>query len=222
MKKILLIEDDKDLGTIIKSALSMQYDVTSSSTIADSLALIDKHFFDLVLIDRILPDGDALEVISYLHDCCFKTKIITISSLYQINEKIKGLESGADDYLCKPFSLSELKLKVEKYSHYEKRKDASHFNTSNFEFYPDSGEVKSKTLTIKLRKKESQILACLCRYKNRVVSRDLLIDEVWSLEDIVPTQTTLDVYIRRLRVLLREHGKLIETKRGFGYQLNDF
>lgn len=221
MKKVLIVEDDLDLVTIIKNTLSSQYQVFCSHTIEEAIALINQNHFDLVLTDRILPDGDALEVISYLHEVSFQTKVIALSKLFDSREKVKGLESGADDYLAKPFSLSELKLKIEKSRYYEKKKEASCFNLTNLTFYPESGEVRLDSETVKLRKKESQILACLFRYKNRVVSREVLVDEVWSLEDIVPTQTTLDVYIRRLRILLKEFGTQIVTKRGFGYQLND-
>lgn len=219
MKKILLIEDDPGLSTIIKNVLSKDYKVTYCSTLEETYQAVDTTIFDVALIDRMLPDGDALEIIKHLNQTNFQTKIIAISQLYQSVEKIKGLESGADDYLPKPFSLAELKLKVKKTLQYEKRRQSDYFSTGQLQFFPDSGEIRMGAVTGKLRKKESDILACLFRYKNRVVSRNLLVDEVWANHDSIPTQTTLDVYIRRIRILLKEYGSLIITKRGFGYML---
>jgi DNA-binding response OmpR family regulator len=221
MKNILLIEDDHNLTAIIRQSLSGEFSVTCASTLAESFRALEAKTFEVVLIDRMLPDGDAIEVIEYLHQTSFQTKIIALSRLFQPAEKIRGLESGADDYLPKPFSLAELKLKIRKTANYEKRKQTEYFSTGKLQFFPDSGEVLIDGTIAKLRRKEADILLCLFRYKNRVVSRDTIVDEVWSNHDSLPTQTTLDVYIRRLRILLQEYGRVIVTKRGFGYMLID-
>lgn len=221
MKKILLIEDDSNITQLLNTALSSDYIVTCVGSIFEAYTVLENTTFDLLLIDRMLPDGDAIEVIQYVHDAMFQTKIIAISQLYQTAEKIKGLELGADDYLPKPFSLGELKLKVKKMLSYDKRKDSHQHYLQDLVFNPESGEVSLGYKISKLRKKESQILNCLFKYKNRVVSRNRLIDEVWSEQEILPTQTTLDVYIRRIRILLGNYGTNIVTKRGFGYMLSD-
>jgi DNA-binding response OmpR family regulator len=221
MKKILLIEDDPNLSAVIQSTLAKEYHITACMTIESSYNTIEKNSFDVVLVDRLLPDGDTLEIIQYLNQTSFSTIIIAMSQLSQAHEKVRGLELGADDYLPKPFTLGELKLKVKKAFQFEKHKQLDVFSTGKLTFYPESGEVMIDIYHGRLRKKESEILRCLFRYKNRVVSREVLIDEVWSHQDTVPTQTTLDVYIRRIRILLRDYGSLIVTKRGFGYSLID-
>jgi DNA-binding response OmpR family regulator len=221
MKNILLIEDDHHLRDIIATTLSKDYSLTYAKSLAESFDVLKQQTFDIVLIDRILPDGDAIEVIEYLHESSFQTKIIAISQLFHPSEKVRGLESGADDYLPKPFSLAELKLKVRKSASYEKRKQEECFTAGLLSFFPESGKVHIGSQVSKLRKKEAAILHCLFRYKNRVVSRELIVDEVWSNHDSLPTQTTLDVYIRRIRILLKEFGRVIVTKRGFGYMLID-
>ena len=219
MQQILLIEDDANLQYLIAHALSREYQISQASSLNQAYQLLDEKQFDLVLVDRILPDGDALEIISYLHDSHYTTKVIALSQLFSVSERIRGLENGADDYLGKPFSLGELRLKITKALLYEKRKNQDIYSVQNLTFNPQSGVVKIKDDQVRLRRREAQILACLFRYKNRTVTREMLIDEVWSLKDVVPTQTTLDVYIRRIRLLLKDYGKLIVTRRGFGYSL---
>lgn len=221
MKKILLVEDDLHLSKIITQSLTPQYDIYQSTSVAETFGLLESSSFDVILLDRLLTDGDAIDVIEYMASAHYQTKIIVISSLYKVAEKIRGLELGADDYLPKPFSLGELKLKVAKACCYSKQKSIDQFTFKGITFTPSSGEISVGLRTARLRKKESDILACLCKYKNQVVSRTLLLDEVWANSDVMPTQTTLDVYIRRIRMVLQAHKSLIVTKRGFGYMLTD-
>lgn len=221
MKKILLIEDDTSLVDLLTKSLGPTYQISCSDTLSKSYDLLEKEVYELVLIDRILPDGDALELVEYIRETTKQTKIIAISQLYQVQEKIKGLELGADDYLPKPFALGELKLKIKNLLSYERKSEISELKLGSLCFYPESGEVLMGEKISKLRKKESAILECLFKYKNRVVSREKIVEEVWSHQDNLPTQTTLDVYIRRIRILLQEYGSKIITKRGFGYMLTE-
>lgn len=219
MRSILVAEDDLHLSNIIEDSMSREYSVKCVTSLAQAFEVCEGSIFDLVIVDRMLPDGDALSLIEYLHQTSFQTKILAISRMYQPSEKIRGLEHGADDYLPKPFVLGELKLKVKKMLSYDKRIDVSVYALKELRFFPDSGELQLPDSVVSIRKKESRILECLFKYINRTVSRDTLIQEVWPQADIVPTQTTLDVYIRRIRLLLGSYGHCIVTKRGFGYML---
>lgn len=221
MKKILIIEDDPTLQKSLQSLLSQHYSCETASSLQESFSLIDAKKYELVIVDRMLPDGDGLEVIEYLHDSFYQTKVLALTHQSAVDDRIHGLEQGADEYLAKPFSFTELKLKVKKLLWMEKLKIASLLKAGSLEFNPETGIIFIENTQVRLRKKEAEIFRCLLRYKNQVVSRDMIIDDVWAGSELIPSETTLDVYIRRIRVLLKEYHRIITTVRGFGYCLKD-
>ncbi len=221
MKKILILEDDQQLQKLLQNAFKYLYDCTLAGTLSAAYAALDTTAFDLVVIDRRLPDGDGLEVIEYLHDTAYQTKIVALSSRGELQDRLAGLEGGADEYLAKPFSLAELKIKIEKLLKVDKKIEQSIIKSGNITFCSETGVVTFGNKEINLRRREAEILHCLLRYKNQVVTREMIMDDVWASEDSYPSATTLDVYIRRLRVLLEDYSKLITTIRGFGYKFTD-
>lgn len=219
MKKLLLVEDDLSLQTILNSALSQNFKCYSVKSLTAAYDICEKQVFDVAIVDRGLPDGDGLDLIEFLYDVAFQTKVIALTSKSAVIERVTGLEAGADEYLAKPFSLAELKLKVQKFADMEKLHSQEVLTIGKLQFYPETGTLIAPGKSIHLRKKEAFIFHCLARYKNQVVSRETIIAEVWSSESIYPSQTTLDVYIRRIRILLGEYHAVIQTVRGFGYSL---
>jgi DNA-binding response OmpR family regulator len=217
MKTLLLLEDDIIFAKDISATLSQICSITHVDSVDQACHLIDKQKFDLAIVDRMLPDGDGMEVICYLADISQSTKVIALTKRSQLNERIAGLEQGADDYLPKPFSLLELKLKVKKLLLFEKQENLERLSSGTISLAPSTGEVQLGSEIVRLRKKESQILYCLMRHQNQVLPRQKIIEEAWNLDEEIPSQTTLDVYIRRLRILLKSYGKCLVTKRGFGY-----
>lgn len=218
MQHILIVENDKPLAQTIKAHLqSRNYLCTVTSNLDDSYTELEQFKYDLVILDRVLDDGDGIEILPFLTDCAFQTKSIVLSQKSQVLERIRGLEQGADDYVPKPFSLTELTLKVEKLLHTQKLTDTPSITAGMITIFPESGQIILPNVTKILRKKEMQILACLMQQRDQVVSRDKIIDTVWSYGSQIPTQTTLDVYIRRIRIQLGIMGKRIKTVRGFGY-----
>lgn len=218
MKHILIVENDKKLATTLSAHLqSKQFLCVCCSSVEAAINELEKFSYDLVLLDRILSDGDGLEVAQFLSDYSFQTKILVLSELSQINDRIKGLEEGADEYLPKPFSLTELTLKINKLLQTQKMRTQEQLSLGKILIHPDSGELIINGKSYQIRKKEIQLLTCLVRHKNQVVSRDKIIDIVWSGNYDVPTQSTLDVYVRRLRISLGKYKNYIKTVRGFGY-----
>ena len=218
MKHILLVENDVQLArTLTQHLKSKKYFCTICNSISKAISELENFSYDLLLLDRILTDGDGIEVAEFISDFSYQTKVLIISELSHTQERIKGLENGADDYLPKPFSLSELTIKIEKMLNTQKIKKVEELNLGKINIFPDSGEVIVNNKKFHLRKKEILLLACLARYKNQVVSREKIIDIVWSGNYDLPTQSTLDVYIRRIRVTLGKYKCHIKTVRGFGY-----
>ena len=218
MKHILLLENDQTLAQlIVKHLQAKNYFVQHVARISSAIKELENFSYDLVILDRVVDDGDGIEVAEFITDFSYQTKVIILSELNKTHERVAGLEKGADDYLCKPFSLTELSIKIQKLLQTQKIKSAEELTLANLKILAESGEVIMGTTPYQRRKKEIQLLSCLVRHKNQVVSREKIIDIVWSGSYEVPTQSTLDVYVRRLRVKLGKYKDLIKTVRGFGY-----
>ncbi|HYD35443.1 MAG TPA: response regulator transcription factor [Vitreimonas sp.] len=222
MIPILIVENDLFLAQALANALPKQrFAVTCVATLYDAKRYIKKKEFDVVVVDRILNDGDGLNL---LHTITFHrptTKVIILTTRGLQEEKVAGLTQGVDDYLSKPLSLVEFRLRIEKWTTLNKTQPVDYRQVQDVKLFPHSGEliVGEKTRTI--RRKEMQILDCLFRHKNRTVSREMLIDFVWQGEQDIPTYTTIDVYLRRIRLLLGDRGSLIKTVRGYGYMAEE-
>ena len=219
MKKILLVEDDLQLQQLLKSSFEKLYITSQARSLEMAYDLLEKSKYDLVLVDRGLPDGDGLELIEYLHDTHYQTKVLALTTKAQLHDRVEGLEQGADEYLSKPFALAEVKLRIDKLLRIDKKINTAVLTLGRYEFFPTMGVLKIDERDVTFRKREAQIFECLLRYKNQVVSREAIIADVWAGEELYPTETTLDVYIRRIRVLLGTQSNLIKTIRGFGYKL---
>ena len=215
---ILIVENDIALAkTIAEHLRGRNYLCSTASSVTSALAEITRFSYDLIILDRVLDDGDGIEIAEYLQDYTSTTKVIVLSSKKAVEERIAGLKQGADDYLCKPFSLVELTLKIQKLLSMQKMHVVDELNLGEITIRPESGEIRLGSLTKTMRKKECAILSCLVRYKNQVVSRNTLISSVWGVGDVVPSHATLDVYIRRIRMFLGEYKDCVQTVRGFGY-----
>lgn len=142
MQKILIVENDTILANTLKSFfISKGYECSTSSSIGSSVELIEHTSFDLVVLDRVLDDGDGIEVLEFIHDFSFQTKVILLSDLKSEEQRVSGLEAGADDYLPKPFSLVELNLRVRKHLLTHKLKKAELLKVGDLSVNPETGEV---------------------------------------------------------------------------------
>jgi DNA-binding response OmpR family regulator len=219
MKHILLAENDTSLRQTLYGLLQRKgFAVSCVADLASAYEVIDKKPCDLIIIDRILDDGDGIELVSYAREVSEYSHLLCLSKLYTGKDKIQGLSQGADDYLAKPFETEELMLRVERLLSKHKVKNDQELMVGDVHLFPETGSVKTPYGEVQLRRREAQLLACLFRYQNRVLSRDNLIEMVWKGTSEIPSYTTLDVYIRRLRVALGKSKSVIKTVRGFGYK----
>ncbi len=221
MKHILIIEDDLQLQSILAATFNKPHTCLTASSLSQAYRHLDAHSFDLIIVDRKLPDGDGIEILEYVRDTNYQTKLLALTSQSELQQRLEGLERGADEYLAKPFSMAELKLRVYKLLQMERRMEDVVVSAGPLQFSADTGVIQIGTRKIQLRKREAQIFDCLLRYKNQVVTREMLITDVWAGQDFYPSSTTLDVYIRRIRVQLREYKEFITTIRGFGYSFTE-
>ncbi len=216
---ILLVENDQALVAQLTAVLSVfKTPIVTAHTLAQAEELLCEHTPEVMILDRILDDGDGLELAQIVHNDALPTRVLILSSLGTLQERLRGLEQGVDDYLPKPFSLSELVLKVKTLLYRRKENPTKTLTLGPMSISPETGELTLGKIHTKLRKREMEIFASLVRYKNQVLSRDKLIDLVWGQADDLPTHATLDVYIRRIRMALGGDSECIETVRGFGYR----
>lgn len=222
MKKILIVENDSALAQLLGQILSqLQHDSQVAKTVTEAYTLLERVRPDLIILDRLLPDGDGIEIATYAHESFFATRVLCISTLGSTKNRIEALEVGVDDYLPKPFSIKELELKLKRLLFSEKVMADASVSIGLLRFFPESGMIACPRFVVQLRKKESAIFLCLCRHKHQVLSREKIIALVWQGQEDQPTASTLDVYIRRIRGKLGRYSTCIKTTRGFGYSISD-
>ncbi len=215
--RILIIEDDHSLSLLLLHCLGNHYLVHLAGSLAEAYRVLDKQKIDLVIIDRVLPDGDGLELVSYLHDNSFLTRSLILSHKSMLADRVDGLQTGADDYLGKPFGTSELLLRVKRLLEKEKISRTDMIETNTFKLDLQSGTVSAQQFNVQLRRREMQILAFLMRRRNQVVDRNSIIAGVWGAVTAQPTTASLDVYVRRIRLRLGKYASCVKTHRSYGY-----
>jgi DNA-binding response OmpR family regulator len=219
-RRILIVENDKTLRRSLTTYLiEKSYHCLGTSTLATAYELLDQFTFDLVILDRLLDDGDGIELIKYLQEVSYPTKILVLSQKHELQERLVGLKDGADDYLGKPFSLKELMLKIEMLLKRHKMLPEDQLRLQDITLYTEAALLCISNKCKTIRRRETDILACLIRYQNRVVSKEQIIATVWKNEPLLPTYTTVDVYIRRLRIHLGDKSHYLVTVRGLGYMM---
>lgn len=219
MAKILIIDDNLELTRLINLYVSKKHRTSLVFSVEQALRVLAQRQFDLVIIDRILPDGDGLEALEFLRDKQLLTPVLMLSNKSQVEERVRGLRQGADDYMAKPFSMEELLLKIDKLLNTTKKLNQNEVHVNRITIFEKEGKVFVGKREIELRRREFEILLFLGRHQNQVISRNMLIENLWGEEEC-PSYSTIDVYIRRLRMLLGEaQSQYIRTFRGYGYMI---
>ena len=222
-KKILVVEDDKDLISLIKFNLKSEgFNVLLSPNGEDGLFTAKEEKPDLILLDWMLPILSGIEVLQRLKNNkdTKSIPVIFITAKGEENDKIRGLNSGADDYIVKPFSTKELIARIKANLRRGKLIPDDKIVCSDIEIDLVSKRVKRQNKIIHLGPIEFRLLHCLCKNQGRVFSRDQLLDNVWG-NDVYVEQRTVDVHIRRLRKALNINNlpNIIRTIRSEGYSV---
>ena len=222
-KKILVVEDDKDLISLIKFNLKSEgFNVLLSPNGEDGLFTANEEKPDLILLDWMLPILSGIEVLQRLKNNkdTKSIPVIFITAKGEENDKIRGLNSGADDYIVKPFSTKELIARIKANLRRGKLIPDDKIVCSDIEIDLVSKRVKRQNKIIHLGPIEFRLLHYLCKNQGRVFSRDQLLDNVWG-NDVYVEQRTVDVHIRRLRKALNINNlpNIIRTIRSEGYSV---
>jgi DNA-binding response OmpR family regulator len=219
--RILVVEDEKKLAEIIKRGLVEEgYSVDSAFDGAEGEELAVSVPYDLVVLDLILPKKDGIEVCRSLRQKNIKAKILMLTAKDGLGDKVRGLDSGADDYLVKPFEFEELCARLRALLRREENFVSSTLQTSELVMDTSAREVRKGQKRINLTPKEYAMLEYLMRHPNIVITRIMFEQHVWDL-DLDSGSNLVDVFIRKLRRKIDEEGKdsLIQTVKGAGYRL---
>jgi len=223
--KILVVEDEHRIANSIKKGLEMDnfaVDVAYDGRTGYDLASVEDY--DVAILDLMLPEMDGNEIIKQLRHDKIHTPILVLTAKGQIRDKVNILDSGADDYLVKPFSFEELLARVRALSRRPKDVLDPVLVVGDLSLDRKAFEVKRKGKTIRLSSKEFSLLEYLMRNKGKVLSKDRIISHVWDYDaDVLPN--TVEVYIKSLREKIEASFKekpLIVTVRGFGYKIEEY
>lgn len=215
MLKILIVEDEKAIANLIYMNLRDEgYACTCAYDGKQAADLIERSHYDLVLLDIMLPEINGYELLEYLKPS--KTPVIFITAMGMLNDRIKGLRLGADDYIVKPFQVGELLARVDAVLR-RTGKSSTRFSLFGVEINTDSRTVKKNGKFIDLTVKEFDLLVELLRNKNVALYRDRLYESVWN-EPFTGETRTLDSHIGRLRKKL-DWDDHIKTVFRIGYRL---
>nr|WP_247712156.1 response regulator transcription factor [Qipengyuania qiaonensis] len=219
----MLIEDEPGLAESVCTALRKErFIVDHVDRLATAREASLLAVFDLVLLDRKLPDGDGLSLIPALRAKNAGTHIIVLSAWGEVAERVAGLDEGADDYLVKPFALNELLARIRAVRRRPTELDAAEIRAGSVVFYPANEEVEIRGVRLDLPRRELRVLAALMRRGDRTVLRETLEQAVFGFDDDVQSNT-LDSHISRLRKKLNRSaaGVEIHAIRGVGYLLRE-
>lgn len=219
--RILIVEDEPEISQNIQKFLALnQINSEVAQTLEDGKFLAESENFSIIILDWSLPDGTGLELCQSLRQKAIKTPIIFLTAKNSLDCRVEGLNSGADDYLAKPFSLEELLARINAVVRRKESNEAGPiWSIGKISINTNKREVIMNDKKVELSPKEYSLLELLARNKDKVVDRMAILEHVWG-ESIDPLSNTVDVHVRYLRKKLNDdHGKIIQTVKGKGYLL---
>jgi two-component system, OmpR family, response regulator len=217
----LVIEDEPQIGAYVSRLLGQLHGVVDLvESIAEARQALENFKYDLAIVDRMLPDGDALQVVTALSQSAERPAIIMLTSKDAKEDVVDGLNSGADDYLGKPFEPQELIARVRAVLRRPRLLAPAVLSLGNVELHLGSNEVVVADRKLLLRRREALILGALLMRRDRVITRGALIEEIYGFDDEIESNT-LEAQVSRLRKKLAAFGGDVEIRsmRGIGYIL---
>jgi two-component system OmpR family response regulator len=221
--RLLIIEDDKDAADYLARAFREVGHVADQAADGEEgLALGLERRYDVMIVDRMLPKKDGLAVIGELRAQGIETPVLILSALGQVDDRVKGLRAGGDDYLPKPYSFSELLARVEVLARRRGGREDTVYRVADLELDRLSHTVKRGKDEIVLQPREFRLLEYLMKHAGQVVTRTMLLENVWDYH-FDPQTNVIDVHISRLRSKIDKGfaQPLLHTVRGAGYMIRD-
>lgn len=221
--RILTVDDDQQIRTVVKSILEVEgWLVEEANTGEEAVKVFSQKIPDVVLIDAVLPDMDGFDLCRTIRQNS-DVPIMIVTARADIQDVVAGFESGADDYLTKPFAPKELSARIRALLRRARQASSSHAKIilGNLEIIPGEGKVLLNNQEVPVTKTEFQLLCELGQDRGAVLSRETLLDKVWGL-GYFGDMRLVDVHVRRLRIKIEDdpsNPKHLVTVRGLGYRL---
>ena len=219
--RVLIIEDERELAHIIRRGLTEEgYAVDVAYDGEEGEYYAENAPYDIILLDVVLPKKDGFEVCASLRRKKINTRVLMLTGRDSVSDRVRGLDTGADDYLVKPFDVNELSARIRALLRREVGRGSPEMKAGDLVLNTATREAHRGDRKIELNNKEFAILQYLMVNRDHVVSRQMIEDHVWNME-LESSSNLVDVYIGRLRGKLDDPGQesLIETVRGVGYRM---
>jgi two-component system response regulator MprA len=221
--RILVVDDDPKIRTVVRRGLAYEgYRVVEAASGEEGLEKAREHLPELVILDVMLPGMDGLEVTRRLRSAGDEVAILMLTARDDVKDRVTGLETGADDYLVKPFSFEELLARVHALLRRRQAPNGEVLRFADLELDVDAREARRGDRTIGLTTTEYNLLLLFMRHPRKVLTREVIMEHVWSY-DFEGESNVLEVYVRYLRSKLEpvDETRLIHTVRGAGYVLKE-
>lgn len=224
--RILVIEDEQKLGRALREGLQAeQYDVALAHTGEEGFYLVETESFDLVILDVMLPGRSGIEILNAMRKNGLKTPVLMLTARDAIEDRVRGLDSGADDYLVKPFAFPELLARIRALSRRGGPESSNgRLRIADLELDVIGRSVARAGQTLDLTAREFELLEYLVRHQGHVVSREMLTRDVWKEPGRhTPLDNVIDVHVARLRRKVDDQfpQKLVQTVRGVGFVVRE-
>ena len=222
MNRVLLVEDEARILEAMRRVLAAEHYVVDTATGAgDALALAEQYAYDVVVLDRVLPDGSGIDVIRGLRARAITTPVLMVTALSALEHRVEGLDAGADDYLGKPFAFAELLARIRALTRRAPVVNSERMVVGAIVLDPLRHQVTVGGKSELLSAREYALLGYLIRNAGQVVTRQQILDSVWGAEPDVYSNV-VDLYVHYLRRKLAALGlkNALRTVRGVGYALN--
>ncbi len=219
--RLLLVEDDRDLSSAVKKLLEInKYEVDTAFDGLEALSYLEYGEYDGVILDVMMPKLDGIGVVKRMRANENNTPVLMLTAKAEIDDRVLGLDSGADDYLTKPFAAKELLARIRSITR-RKGEVLEAYKFSNISLDPETFEIKAKE-SVRLTSKEYRLMEYLIRNKNVILSTERILDSVWEYDTEVELNVVW-VFISSLRKKLEQIGAncTIRSLRGVGYRLEE-
>jgi len=221
--KVLIVEDDRILSNTIKQIIEEKYDVEQAFDGEEGVLYGEQNIYDVIILDIMMPIKNGYEVLAELRKKKVFTPVLILTAKDSLNDKVRGFDVGADDYLVKPFEKDELLARIN-----------AMIRRNNRDFYKNELTFKELKLDLDTRKayigkdeitlqgKQFDMLEYLINYKNKIITKDQIFDKIWGFDSETST-TVVEVYASGIRKELKKYGydKYFRTIRGGGYMLSE-
>ena len=223
--RILVVEDEMKVARALEKGLTEEhYEVVVATTGEDGFFKLNAEVFDLVILDLMLPGRDGIEILSTMRKRGLLTPVLVLTARDTVEDRVRGLDCGADDYLVKPFAFSELVARIRALLRRGRADDVLKLQAADLEMDLVTRTVRRDDRTLDLTAREFELLEYLIRHRGHTVSREMLARDVWKIEPgLIPLDNVIDVQVSRLRKKVDQgfSAKLIHTLRGVGFLLKE-